>query len=232
MLSWTDQSGYPVINISNKNGTYRIIQVRRIEPHFDHYLSSLRWIFKINWLLWYFRINFLSGRTKIPIQNGIFLWPTLMICWWILKIWIRSNGWRLNLRLLIFTIPVFPLGLFSIYNLPVHFLFVVHYAVDFKRDAFSPGFYRVNYDQENWERLVHLLNVSHGTIHVLNRAQLLDDSFNLARAGLLNYSSALDLSTYLKNEDDVIPWYTAIECLSYVVERMRRSAEGYEYIKV
>lgn len=66
----------------------------------------------------------------------------------------------------------------------------------------------------------------------MNRAQLIDDSFNLARAGMLDYNVALNLSTYLQAEDDYIPWYTAIECFAYVVERMRRSAEGYNYIKV
>lgn len=97
---------------------------------------------------------------------------------------------------------------------------------------FYQGFYRVNYDQENWNRLIKQLNDSNIEIHVLNRAQLIDDSFNLARAGILDYSTALDLSTYLVKEDDSIPWLTAIECLTYVVERMRRSTEGYAYIKV
>lgn len=90
----------------------------------------------------------------------------------------------------------------------------------------------MNYDKDNWNKLIQQLNVSHDTIHVLNRAQLIDDSFNLARAGMLEYSTALNLSTYLTNENDTIPWYTAIDCLSYVVERMRRSTEGYEFIKV
>lgn len=49
---------------------------------------------------------------------------------------------------------------------------------------------------------------------------------------MLQYSVPLNLSTYLTKEDDEIPWYAAVECLSYVVERMRRSAEGYDYIKV
>lgn len=96
----------------------------------------------------------------------------------------------------------------------------------------SAGFYRVNYDKSNWDRLVSLLNVTNSTVHVRNRAQLIDDAFNLARAGMLDYATALDVSTYLRNEDDYVPWYTAVDCLSYVVERMRRSAEGYQYIKV
>jgi len=96
----------------------------------------------------------------------------------------------------------------------------------------SIGFYRVNYDLNNWQQLIKQLNESNTNIHVLNRVQLIDDSFNLARAGMLNYTIPLNLSTYLTKEDDEIPWYTAIECLSYVVERMRRSAQGYDYIKV
>lgn len=96
----------------------------------------------------------------------------------------------------------------------------------------SVGFYRVNYDLHNWQQLIKQLNESNTDIHVLNRAQLIDDSFNLARAGMLPYSVPLNLSTYLTKEDDEIPWYAATECLSYVVERMRRSAEGYDYIRV
>jgi len=49
---------------------------------------------------------------------------------------------------------------------------------------------------------------------------------------MLPYSVPLNLSNYLTKEDDEIPWYAATECLSYVVERMRRSAEGYDYIRV
>lgn len=90
----------------------------------------------------------------------------------------------------------------------------------------------MNYDTENWKQLIRQLNISHQDIHVLNRAQLIDDSLNLARAGFLDYSTALDLSTYLQNEEDAIPWYTAIDCLSYIVERMRRSNEGFYFIKV
>lgn len=112
------------------------------------------------------------------------------------------------------------LWLFSYFTVIIYFI------------IFSSGFYRVNYDAENWNRLIEQLKVSHKVIHVLNRAQLIGDSFNLARAGMLEYSKALNLSTYLKNENDEIPWYTAIDCLSYVVERMRRSNEGFDYIKV
>lgn len=60
------------------------------------------------------------------------------------------------------------------------------------------------------------------SIHVLNRAQLIDDSFNLARAGELPYSVPFTLISYLEKEDDFIPWYSVKNSMSYLVERLRR----------
>lgn len=50
---------------------------------------------------------------------------------------------------------------------------------------FSSGYYRVNYDPENWMALAEVLDEAHETIDLLNRAQIIDDSFNLARNGRL-----------------------------------------------
>ena len=41
------------------------------------------------------------------------------------------------------------------------------------------GFYRVNYDLENWNKLIKQLKENHTLINPINRAQLIDDSFNL-----------------------------------------------------
>ncbi|XP_013142058.1 PREDICTED: aminopeptidase N-like [Papilio polytes] len=78
------------------------------------------------------------------------------------------------------------------------------------------GYYRVNYDVENWQALARVLNSSHQTIHVLNRAQIVDDSFNLARNGRLNYVHAFEISRYLVQEADYIPWASANTALSYL----------------
>ncbi|KAG5839759.1 hypothetical protein ANANG_G00208350 [Anguilla anguilla] len=48
------------------------------------------------------------------------------------------------------------------------------------------GYYRVNYDLENWNRLLTQLNTNHQVIPVINRAQLVDDAFNLARYNQVN----------------------------------------------
>lgn len=94
------------------------------------------------------------------------------------------------------------------------------------------GIYRVNYDEENWRSLIIQLKRTPTEINVLNRAQLVDDSFNLARADKLHYSVPLKLSSYLKKEDDVLPWYSAINGYSYLLERMRRNAEEYSQMRV
>lgn len=98
---------------------------------------------------------------------------------------------------------------------------------------FSTGFYRVNYDEENWLSLIEQLKKSPATIPALNRAQLIDDSLNLARAGKLNYSVALSLTDYLEKENDVIPWFAAMNGLNYVLDHTRRgNLKAHDDIKV
>lgn len=86
--------------------------------------------------------------------------------------------------------------------------------------------------EDNWASLINQLNVSPASIHVVNRAQLIDDSFNLARAGLLNYTVPLSLIKYLDQENDVIPWFLAMKHLNYVLDRMARSDDGYVEVLV
>lgn len=90
----------------------------------------------------------------------------------------------------------------------------------------------MNYDTENWMALIKQLNETPTAVHVLNRAQLIDDSFTLARAGQLNYSVPLHLSKYLKKENNTIPWYSAKNGFSYLIARMPRSEKGYGDFKV
>jgi aminopeptidase N len=69
------------------------------------------------------------------------------------------------------------------------------------------GYYRVNYDMANWKALAKALNSEDfGKIHVLNRAQLLDDSINLATGGYLDYQVMFDIMEYLNEETDYAPW--------------------------
>lgn len=77
------------------------------------------------------------------------------------------------------------------------------------------GYYRVNYDKENWQALANYLKSENFTkIHPLSRSQLIDDALNLAKAGKLDYSVALDLFDYLNQETDYIVWKSAFGVLS------------------
>lgn len=72
------------------------------------------------------------------------------------------------------------------------------------------GFYRINYDEQNWNQIKEaLMTENHDGIHVLNRAQIVDDLFNLARAGIVQYETAVDIITYIKAEKSYIPWLAA-----------------------
>ncbi len=69
------------------------------------------------------------------------------------------------------------------------------------------SYYRVNYDTYMWNLLRVYLNYYDFTdIHVLNRAQIVDDSLNLAQANRVDYGIALGILKYLSRETDHIPW--------------------------
>jgi aminopeptidase N len=81
------------------------------------------------------------------------------------------------------------------------------------------GFYRVNYDLENWKNLIQILNSENfNQIHVLNRAQLIDDSLSFAKAGLIDYDVAAEVLMYLRQETDYVPWAAALSHLGHIYE--------------
>lgn len=94
------------------------------------------------------------------------------------------------------------------------------------------GFYRVNYDEDNWNAIINQLYKDNKVIHVYNRAQLIDDVFNLALANKVDYLLVLKLTKYLQNEEDLVPWYSAKNGFSYLLNRMRRNPDYYKNLKV
>uniref|UniRef100_A0AAQ4RZZ8 Aminopeptidase n=1 Tax=Gasterosteus aculeatus aculeatus TaxID=481459 RepID=A0AAQ4RZZ8_GASAC len=77
------------------------------------------------------------------------------------------------------------------------------------------GYFRVNYDLDNWNRLLSQLNTDHQGM--INRAQIIDDAFNLARAKLINITLALKTTKYLSKERLYIPWKTALINFNYFI---------------
>ncbi|NXJ09609.1 AMPE aminopeptidase, partial [Odontophorus gujanensis] len=89
------------------------------------------------------------------------------------------------------------------------------------------GFYRVNYDSQNWDALRDLLANNHENLSAADRAGLLDDAFSLARAGLLNYSVPLELTKYLINETDYLPWHRVISAVTYIADMLEDDTNLY-----
>ncbi|RWS30597.1 endoplasmic reticulum aminopeptidase 2-like isoform X3 [Leptotrombidium deliense] len=84
----------------------------------------------------------------------------------------------------------------------------------FKLNVNQTGFYRVNYDEKNWKKLIAVLQRSDYNRHVLSatdRANLIDDAFSLMKMDILSPDIAMNLSTYLEiGERDYVPWETAL----------------------
>lgn len=93
------------------------------------------------------------------------------------------------------------------------------------------GYYRVNYDKQNWELIIKQLNEDHTKIHVINRAQIIDDAINLARSGLLDYTIALGVTSYLSKEVEYIPWAAALSGMGYLSRQLKRSPAYGSYKK-
>lgn len=104
----------------------------------------------------------------------------------------------------------------------------------FWNNNFLTGYYRVNYDEHNWDLISKYLSKNETTlnkVHKLNRAQLLDDAWNLAEAGLLKYEIAYKLTGYLELETDYFPWYAGIRNLLILHKRLLHT-QHYEDFKV
>uniref|UniRef100_A0A182QDN7 Aminopeptidase n=1 Tax=Anopheles farauti TaxID=69004 RepID=A0A182QDN7_9DIPT len=107
------------------------------------------------------------------------------------------------------------------------------------------GYYRVNYDDTLWDKISKALtSKDFGGIHVLNRAQIVDDLLNLARADIIGYSKVLNMLEYLKNESEYAPWLAALNGLGTLSLRIHQQdeelftqyildilAKVYEYVK-
>uniref|UniRef100_A0A182R112 Aminopeptidase n=1 Tax=Anopheles farauti TaxID=69004 RepID=A0A182R112_9DIPT len=79
------------------------------------------------------------------------------------------------------------------------------------------GYYRVNYEPSHWIKLAHVLNRDFHQLPYTTLAIIVDDALNLARLGLLNYSIAFDVVSFLKqNNEHYQPWKLALNNLEFV----------------
>ncbi|XP_068157458.1 aminopeptidase N [Drosophila tropicalis] len=94
------------------------------------------------------------------------------------------------------------------------------------------GYYRVNYDIDNWQAITqHLMDEKHfEEIAPANRAQLIDDVLNLARGSFLSYDTAMNLTRYLAHETGHVPWKAAIINFNFI-DSMFVNSGDYDLLK-
>lgn len=69
------------------------------------------------------------------------------------------------------------------------------------------GYYRVNYDSNSWKVLGQVLKSNYNTFSWENRAQLINDAFDMARVNYIsNFSLVFDLLHFYQNETEHSPW--------------------------
>ncbi|KAF4019708.1 hypothetical protein G4228_011459 [Cervus hanglu yarkandensis] len=93
------------------------------------------------------------------------------------------------------------------------------------------GFYRVNYEVSTWEWIATNLSLHHTDFSSADRASFIDDAFALARAQLLNYKEALNLTKYLKEEKEYLPWHRVISAVTYIISMFEDDKELYPVIE-
>lgn len=81
-----------------------------------------------------------------------------------------------------------------------------------------PAYYRVNYGEHLWKNLRNhaLTKENLKEVDELNRAQIIDDVLNLARAGQTSYDTALTVASYLEHDTSYYPWYSAFNAFTYL----------------
>ncbi|XP_067204160.1 glutamyl aminopeptidase-like isoform X2 [Linepithema humile] len=74
------------------------------------------------------------------------------------------------------------------------------------------GYYRVNYDVGNWQQLMRYLNSEdYNKIHILNRAQIIDDAFYFFVQKQLRYNLFWNLTNFVIRDTNFVTWYPMIK---------------------
>lgn len=78
------------------------------------------------------------------------------------------------------------------------------------------GFYRVYHDDHMWNAISEQLQTNHSVFDAADRTSYTDDVFALARADIIDYGNAFNLTKYLTNEPDYIVWDRVSSSIAYV----------------
>lgn len=205
METWTTQPGYPVVTVNRTADlTYVISQRRFLLRNKDHTDATM----------WEIPLNFASSS---PLEGFA----------------VTASRESLTKTQQTKTITVETNTEWKIFNVQQtgNFPNVLLRLLKMPNQSNFAGYYRVNYDNDTWTAIGKALKAdSHSNIHVINRAQIVDDILNLARAGIVDYWQTLSVIQYLEKEENYIPWLTAFNNLVYVSRRFN-DAELTKYKK-
>ncbi|CAN9502525.1 unnamed protein product [Ophioblennius macclurei] len=90
------------------------------------------------------------------------------------------------------------------------------------------GFYRVNHEDQMWNRISQQLQTNHLIIDAADRTSFIDDVFALSRANIIDYSNAFNITKYLTNEADYIVWNRLASSISYVRDMLSSNPTIYQ----
>ncbi|KAM6109544.1 endoplasmic reticulum aminopeptidase 1 [Phoenicopterus ruber ruber] len=89
------------------------------------------------------------------------------------------------------------------------------------------GYYIVHYEDDGWDRLINLLKENHTAISGNDRANLINNVFQLVRIKKLSISRAFDLTVYLRHERQIMPVLQGMNELIPIYRLMeRRDTDG------
>lgn len=83
------------------------------------------------------------------------------------------------------------------------------------------GYYRVNYDLNSWKQLI----VNFYNLPPVTKAQLIDDSFNLARANIINYEVPITFGMMISSDkaaEDYLSWWAFENSIESITNILRR----------
>uniref|UniRef100_A0A4W3HH61 Aminopeptidase n=1 Tax=Callorhinchus milii TaxID=7868 RepID=A0A4W3HH61_CALMI len=89
------------------------------------------------------------------------------------------------------------------------------------------GFYRANYEEPTWDKIIEQIIKKHEVrsqtqachLHYQNGTSV--NFYCRYRASLLNYFVPLNLTKYLKNETEYLPWVTAVKSSLYIENMLK-----------
>lgn len=181
MLTWTEQMGYPVLNVSKvADGSFKVTQQRFLSNPASYEEAPSDSAYGYKW--------------SVPIT------------------WFADDG---SENSFIYDYDVDSVGI----AVPSEVQWI-------KLNVNQTGYYRVNYEESLWALLIQQLTTSPARFEIADRGHLLNDAFALADANQLSYKIPLDMTAYLAQERDFVPWYVASNKLRSL-HRSLMFSEGY-----